>query len=137
MIFRMASFAPVDDVEGVIESLTGADDVDAAVSLAVRCCFSGDVAGLEELIKRVPGVVSAHDPTFNDSTALHIAVGEDEDALALVLLEAGAPPNAVDARQNSASWDALRTVVLCSMMLVAGSILGAVDTRRSKCVAIF
>ena len=69
-------------------------DDEAATFDAVRLVFKGDADGLQALLDKKPNAAKGHDDTFNDATALHVAVGETQPACARALLNAGADANA-------------------------------------------
>ena len=69
-------------------------DDEAATFDAVRLVFKGDADGLQALLDKKPNAAKGHDDTFNDATALHVAVGETQPACARALLTAGADANA-------------------------------------------
>ncbi|KAJ8608240.1 hypothetical protein CTAYLR_009481 [Chrysophaeum taylorii] len=54
----------------------------------VDLVFRGDANALRRLLAADPEVATARDTTLNDSTPLHVAVAENEEACALALLEA-------------------------------------------------
>ena len=68
-------------------------DDEAATFDAVRLVFKGDADGLQALLDKKPNAAKGHDDTFNDATALHVAVGETQPACARALLNAGADAN--------------------------------------------
>ena len=57
-------------------------DDEAATFDAVRLVFKGDADGLQALLDKKPNAAKGHDDTFNDATALHVAVGETQPACA-------------------------------------------------------
>ena len=58
--------------------------------------FRGDVEALKAVLAATPDAARGADASFNDSTPLHVAVGEGELECARALLAAGADPNARD-----------------------------------------
>ena len=76
-------------------------DDEAATFDAVRLVFKGDADGLQALLDKKPNAAKGHDDTFNDATALHVAVGETQPACARALLNAGADANARDVERRT------------------------------------
>ena len=77
-------------------TLSDNKDLEEQTSACVRACFRGDVEALKAVLAATPDAARGADASFNDSTPLHVAVGEGELACARALLAAGADPNARD-----------------------------------------
>ena len=53
-----------------------------------RAVFAGDPQAVSHAVAADPSIGGIQDESFNDTTPLHVAVGENEEALALLLIEA-------------------------------------------------
>jgi len=76
-------------------------DSDEKVAACIRFIFKGDADGLSGILSTHPDAAKGHDASFNDSTPLHVAVGEGEAACAAALLASGADANAVDCEKRT------------------------------------
>ena len=99
-------------------------ELEKRVSECVRLCFKGDAAGLKRVLEEHPAAARGSDESFNDSTALHVAVGEGELECAVALLEAGADANAVDCEGRTPLHQLEAT---CSGALVGALLDGGAD----------
>ena len=106
-------------------------DDEAATFDAVRLVFKGDADGLQALLDKKPNAAKGHDDTFNDATALHVAVGETQPACARALLNAGADANARDVERRTPlhQVDANCPRVLIDILVAGGGDVKATDAR--------
>mmetsp|Transcript_21572 Transcript_21572/g.26807 ORF Transcript_21572/g.26807 Transcript_21572/m.26807 type:complete len:313 (-) Transcript_21572:81-1019(-) len=100
------------------------------VSLAVRLVFSGSLEELKQVLEEAPDVCTAADSTFNDSTPLHVAVGENEEACAFAILQAC--PEAVQCRDIEDRTPLMHvcadtSIELIRALLNAGAAVDAID----------
>ena len=104
---------------------------EAKVADCIRLVFKGDAGGLAALLKDCPEAASGHDASFNDSTPLHVAVGEGEAACAEALLAAGAPAGAVDCERRTPLHQVEHGCPegLVAALVAAGAPVGACDAR--------
>mmetsp|Transcript_1390 Transcript_1390/g.4060 ORF Transcript_1390/g.4060 Transcript_1390/m.4060 type:complete len:313 (+) Transcript_1390:92-1030(+) len=76
------------------------DEIETAVARAVRLVFSGDAEALREMLTEEVAVAS--DPSFNQSSPLHVAVGENEvECIAAILEKNGASVHCRDVEQRT------------------------------------
>lgn len=109
-----------------------ADPADEAATFdAVRLVFKGDADGLQALLDKTPNAAKGHDETFNDATALHVAVGETQPGCARALLNAGADANARDVEKRTPlhQVDAACPRVMVDILVAGGGDVKATDVR--------
>ena len=96
------STAAMSALANAADKMTLSDkDLEEQTSACVRACFRGDVEALKAVLAATPDAARGADASFNDSTPLHVAVGETQPACARALLNAGADANARDVEKRT------------------------------------